>query len=101
MRNNYSYDQLRLASHLYYVDGTAQGKVAKLAKISQPRVSRLLAIARERSPTRSLVQNVHESKERNPTAVQSIGSVGFSARTLLDVAVQSTFSKTKSTRKTT
>jgi DNA-binding transcriptional regulator LsrR (DeoR family) len=45
--NNYSEEQLRLAARLYYVDGLGQAEVARLAKVSQAKVSRLLALARE------------------------------------------------------
>jgi DNA-binding transcriptional regulator LsrR (DeoR family) len=47
-QNNYSDEQLRLAARLYYVDGLGQMEVARLAKVSQAKVSRLLALARER-----------------------------------------------------
>jgi deoxyribonucleoside regulator len=46
--NSYSDQLLRLTARLYYVDGLAQEKVARLAKVSQAKVSRLLALARER-----------------------------------------------------
>ncbi|MBP7977695.1 MAG: hypothetical protein KA122_12815, partial [Verrucomicrobia bacterium] len=45
---DYSDEQLRLAARLYYVDGLGQREVARLAKVSQAKVSRLLAAARER-----------------------------------------------------
>ena len=43
MANDYSDDRLRLAARLYYVDGLGQNEVAKFAKVSQAKVSRLLA----------------------------------------------------------
>jgi deoxyribonucleoside regulator len=53
--NNYSDEQLRLAARLYYVDGLGQAEVARLAKVSQAKVSRLLALARERGIVRITV----------------------------------------------
>lgn len=44
----YTDDQLRLAARLYYLDGLGQAEVAKFVKVSQAKVSRLLALARER-----------------------------------------------------
>jgi DNA-binding transcriptional regulator LsrR (DeoR family) len=41
-------DQLLLAARLYYIDGLTQTEVAHLAGVSQSKVSRLLAYARER-----------------------------------------------------
>ncbi len=52
MPNLYSEDRLRLAARLYYVDGLAQNEVAKFVKVSQAKVSRLLALARERGIVR-------------------------------------------------
>jgi deoxyribonucleoside regulator len=52
MRNNYSDDQLRLAARLYYLDGLGQAEVARLVKVSQAKISRLLALARERGIVR-------------------------------------------------
>lgn len=46
--HNYSDEQLRLAARLYYVDGLDQTEVARFVKVSQAKVSRLLALARER-----------------------------------------------------
>lgn len=55
MRNNYSKDQIHLAARLYYVDGMGQNEVAKFVKVSQAKVSRLLAMARERGIVRITV----------------------------------------------
>jgi len=46
---------LRLAARLYYLDGLAQGEVARLVKVSQAKVSRLLALARDRGIVRITV----------------------------------------------
>jgi DNA-binding transcriptional regulator LsrR (DeoR family) len=48
-------DQLRLIARLYYLDGLGQSEVARFAKISQAKVSRLLALARERGIVRITV----------------------------------------------
>ncbi|MDO8545664.1 MAG: sugar-binding transcriptional regulator [Opitutaceae bacterium] len=55
MPNSYSDQKLRLAARLYYVDGLAQNEVAKFVKVSQAKVSRLLALARERGIVRITV----------------------------------------------
>ena len=52
MSNDYSDDRLRLVARLYYLDGLGQGEVARFAKVSQAKVSRLLALARERGIVR-------------------------------------------------
>lgn len=52
MPNLYSEDRLRLAARLYYIDGLGQNEVAKFVKVSQAKVSRLLAMARERGIVR-------------------------------------------------
>lgn len=63
MRNNYSDDQLHLAARLYYVNGMGQDEVAKFVKVSQAKVSRLLALARERGIVRITVAD-YEPRER-------------------------------------
>ncbi len=52
MQNSYSDDRLRLAARLYYIEGLGQQEVAKFVKVSQAKVSRLLALARERGIVR-------------------------------------------------
>jgi deoxyribonucleoside regulator len=55
MPNDYSDDRLRLVSRLYYLDGLGQSEVARFAKVSQAKVSRLLALAKERGIVRITV----------------------------------------------
>lgn len=55
MLNDYSDDRLRLVARLYYRDGLGQAEVARFAKVSQAKVSRLLALARERGIVRITV----------------------------------------------
>lgn len=55
MPPSFSDDRLRLAARLYYVDGLGQNEVAKFVKVSQAKVSRLLALARERGIVRITV----------------------------------------------
>ncbi len=55
MANEYSDEQLRLVARLYYLDGLGQSEVARFAKVSQAKVSRLLALARERGIVRITV----------------------------------------------
>jgi DNA-binding transcriptional regulator LsrR (DeoR family) len=64
MANDYSDDRLRLAARLYYVDGLGQNEVAKFAKVSQAKVSRLLALARERGIVRISVAD-YEPRRRD------------------------------------
>ncbi len=52
MAATYTDDQLRLAARLYHLDGLGQAEVAKFVKVSQAKVSRLLALARERGIVR-------------------------------------------------
>jgi DNA-binding transcriptional regulator LsrR (DeoR family) len=60
--NQYSDDKLRLAARLYYLDGLGQTEVARLVKVSQAKVSRLLALARKRGIVRI---SVAEYEPRN------------------------------------
>ena len=55
MPNDYSDERLRLVSRLYYLDGLGQSEVAKFAKVSQAKVSRLLSLAKERGIVRITV----------------------------------------------
>jgi DNA-binding transcriptional regulator LsrR (DeoR family) len=64
MSNDYSDDRLRLAARLYYIDGLGQNEVAKFAKVSQAKVSRLLALARERGIVRISVAD-YEPRRRD------------------------------------
>jgi len=63
MQNDYSDDRLRLVARLYYLDGLGQGEVARFAKVSQAKVSRLLALARERGIVRISVTD-YEPRRR-------------------------------------
>jgi deoxyribonucleoside regulator len=55
MPNDYSDDRLRLVARLYYLDGLGQSEVARFAKVSQAKVSRLLSLAKERGIVRITV----------------------------------------------
>lgn len=57
MPNDYSDEHLRLVARLYYLDGLGQSEVAKFAKVSQAKVSRLLALAKERGIVRITVSD--------------------------------------------
>lgn len=59
----YTDEQLRLAARLYYVDGLGQAEVAQFTRISQAKVSRLLALARERGIVKISVAD-YESRNR-------------------------------------
>jgi DNA-binding transcriptional regulator LsrR (DeoR family) len=55
----YPDDILRMAATLYYVDGLGQTEVAKLVRVSQTKISRLLAAALERGIVRISVEEYH------------------------------------------
>src|SRR5215218_4452208 len=55
MPNDYSDYRLRLVARLYYLDVLGQSEVAKFANVSQAKVSRLLALAKERGIVRITV----------------------------------------------
>lgn len=63
MPNDYSDDRLRLVARLYYMDGLGQSEVARFAKVSQAKVSRLLSLARERGIVRITVAD-YEPRRR-------------------------------------
>lgn len=63
MQHIYSDERLRLAARLYYIDGMAQAEVARLTNVSQAKVSRLLALARERGIVRITVAD-YEPRHR-------------------------------------
>lgn len=67
MQNTYSDEQLHLAARLYYVDGMGQSEVAKFVKVSQAKVSRLLAMARERGIVRITVAD-YDPRDRETEA---------------------------------
>lgn len=69
-RNGYSDDQLRLAARLYYIDGLGQVEVAKFVKVSQAKVSRLLALARERGLVRISVAEYEPRDQELETALK-------------------------------
>src|ERR1041384_4278836 len=64
MQHVYSEDHLRLVARLYYLDGLGQSEVAKFAKVSQAKVSRLLALAKERGIVRISVAD-YEPRRRD------------------------------------
>lgn len=64
---DYPDDVLRMAATLYYVDGLGQTEVANFVRVSQTKVSRLLAIALERGIVKINVEAYnarHEKLER-------------------------------------
>lgn len=52
----YPDDQLRLVATLYYVDGLGQSEITSLVRVSQTKISRMLAIAQERGIVRISVE---------------------------------------------
>jgi DNA-binding transcriptional regulator LsrR (DeoR family) len=69
MKARFSDEQLRFAARLYYIDGVSQTVVAKMVRVSQAKVSRLLAIARERGIVRITVE---EYNPQNPGLEQQL-----------------------------
>ncbi len=59
----HSDDQLILAARLYFLDGLSQEEVGKLVHVSQSKVSRMLALARERGIVRVTVPE-YEPRDR-------------------------------------
>jgi DNA-binding transcriptional regulator LsrR (DeoR family) len=59
----HSDDQLILAARLYFLDGLNQEEVGRLVHVSQSKVSRMLALARERGIVRVTVPD-YESRDR-------------------------------------
>lgn len=55
MHETYSDDQLILAARLYFVEGLPQAQIGKLANVSQSKISRMLALARQRGLVRVTV----------------------------------------------
>jgi deoxyribonucleoside regulator len=51
----YTDEQLILAARLYYIDGLSQAEIARMTRVSQAKVSRMLALARERGIVRITV----------------------------------------------
>ena len=70
MQNKYSDEQLRLAARLYYVDGLGQVEVAKFVKVSQTKISRLLALARERGIVRISVAEYEPRDQKLEATLQ-------------------------------
>src|SRR5688572_31456432 len=60
---SYSDDLLRMAATLYYVDGLGQTEVADFVRVSQTKISRLLAIALERGIVRITVDQYNPRSE--------------------------------------
>ena len=88
MLNRYSDEQLRLAARLYYLDGLGQTEVAKFVKVSQAKVSRLLALARERGIVRI---SVAEYEPRDHALEQSLcKKFGLSAVAVIKMTADTT-----------
>jgi DNA-binding transcriptional regulator LsrR (DeoR family) len=60
---NYTNQQLILAARLYYLEGMSQAEIATFVRVSQPKISRMLAIAQQRGIVRI---SVPEYESRNP-----------------------------------
>jgi len=67
----YSDEQLILAARLYFIDGLPQMQIGKLVNVSQSKISRMLAMARERGLVRVTVP---EYDPRNGTLERELKS---------------------------
>jgi DNA-binding transcriptional regulator LsrR (DeoR family) len=70
MQHIYSDELLCLTARLYYVDGLGQGEVAKFVQVSQAKVSRLLAMAKERGIVRVTVADYEPRNEALETEIR-------------------------------
>src|SRR3954462_11959241 len=68
---DYSDDVLRMAASLYYVDGLGQTDVANLVRVSQTKISRLLAVALERGIVRISVDHYAPRNEKLETQLRA------------------------------
>lgn len=84
MPNFYSDDRLRLVARLYYMDGLGQSEVARFAKVSQAKVSRLLALARERGIVRITVADYEP--RRHDLEEQLCARLGLSLAVVIKVS---------------
>src|SRR5260221_9727886 len=74
----YSDQQLILAARLYFLDGLPQAEIGKIVNVSQAKVSRMLALARERGLVRITVPEYDprngalEDKLRSALGVEAV-----------------------------
>jgi deoxyribonucleoside regulator len=75
---HYSDEQLILAARLYFLDGLPQAEIGRIVNVSQAKVSRMLALARERGLVRITVPEYEprdaelEAKLRSALGVEAI-----------------------------
>src|SRR5512133_3906428 len=78
MDETYSDEQLILTARLYFMEGLPQAQIGKLVNVSQSKVSRMLALARERGLVRVTVPDYeprHSLLERRLCAEFGIEAV--------------------------
>jgi len=68
--SSYNDDQLILAARLYFLDGLSQGQVGRLLHVTQSKVSRMLALARERGIVRITVPEYETRDSALETALR-------------------------------
>jgi DNA-binding transcriptional regulator LsrR (DeoR family) len=84
----YPDDVLRMAATLYYVDGMGQTEIANFVRVSQTKISRLLALALERGIVRI---SVDEYNPRNEKLEQQLrDKFGLQAAAVIKVAKAAT-----------
>src|SRR3954464_8967797 len=84
-KNVYSDELLRMAATLYHVDGLGQADVAKLVRVSQTKISRLLAAAQERGIVRISVEQYQARNEKLEHELCS--PFGLKSATVIKIAV--------------
>ncbi len=76
MNSRYTDQQVRFAAKLYYVDGVSQTEVARLVQVSQAKVSRLLAAARERGIVRITVDAYEPRDDELEKEIRDVFGLG-------------------------
>lgn len=74
MADSYSDERLILTARLYYIDGLSQPQIAQLADVSQSKISRMLALARDRGLVRiSVPEYEPRHKELENHLIERLG----------------------------
>lgn len=85
---HYTDDQLILAARLYFIDGLPQAQIGRIVHVSQSKISRMLAMARERGLVRVMVPDYdprHATLERELKECLGVEAVVIRAATGLPI----------------
>lgn len=91
----YPDDVLRMAATLYYTDGLGQAEVAQLVRVSQTKISRLLAVALERGIVRITVEEYRARNEKLEHALCS--QFGLKSAAVIKAAKNASVEATRQT----